>query len=196
MEAVFWISNVQRCYVNKQEELVSCHSLPQSFPCAPLAHAHITCQSLNNSLSSRSSHTAKDTSSLSCWESLPWGEHGLLDRLHIHTLSTPSHSHGAVPHSSHAANNNTHVVTAMKDPEDQCHFIHRPYSSNGVLFTVDDAAHLTSSPCCRGTGCSPMSTAGGGSSNIYGSGELYMHSDMQEISNDARITNMRDKAII
>lgn len=41
-----------------------------------------------------------------------------------------------------------------------------------------------------------MSTAGGGSSNIYGSGELCMHSDMQEISNEARITNMRDKAII
>lgn len=41
-----------------------------------------------------------------------------------------------------------------------------------------------------------MSTAGGGSSNIYRSGELCMHSGMRENSNEAGITNMRDKAII
>lgn len=81
----------------------------------------------------------------------------------------------------------------MKDPEDQCPLIHRAHSLNGVLAPVDVVAHLTSSPCCRGTGCSSLSTAGGGSSNIYGGSELYMHSDMQEISNEARITGMREK---
>ena len=41
-----------------------------------------------------------------------------------------------------------------------------------------------------------MSTAGGRASNTYGGSELYMHSDMQDISNEVRITNMIDKAII
>lgn len=41
-----------------------------------------------------------------------------------------------------------------------------------------------------------MSTAGGRASNTYGGDELYMHSDMQDISNEVRITNMIDKAII
>ena len=156
-------------------------------------HKHNARHLSTNSFSSRPSHNPhsrfvrKDSAR---------EEHGLLDWLHIHTLSTPSHSQGTSPHHSHAANHSAHILIALKDPEDQYHPTHRPYSPNCVLATVDTAAYLTSSPCCRGTGCSPMSTAGGGSSNIYGSGELCIHSDMQEISNEARITNMRDKAII
>lgn len=38
-----------------------------------------------------------------------------------------------------------------------------------------------------------MTTTGSGSSNTHGGHTLYVHYDIQEISNGTRITRMRDK---
>lgn len=53
----------------------------------------------------------------------------------------------------------------VEEPYGPTPLTHRAHRFNGVLAPEDAVVCLIPSPCCRGTGCSPISTAGGGSSN-------------------------------
>lgn len=73
---------------------------------------------------------------------------------------------------------------------------HRAHSLSGVPAPEDAVVCLILSPWCRGTGCSPIPTAGGGSSNKSWADALHIHYEMWEIGYGVRITNMSDRVFI
>lgn len=164
--------------------------MPQLSPCSLPIPTQITCWLPANCFPSHSTHTLHSRHAGTAHHEVK-GSIGFTSTSseRLHTAMKPS--------SLLARHQPQHFYPhGVEEPCGPTPLTHRAHSLNGVLALEDAVVCLFLSPWCRGTGCFPIPTAGGGSSNMSWDDTLHMHYEMWEIGHGVRITNMSDRVII